>query len=308
MNDNLRRRVVYSLLVTCFCGCTQKETPPPESKAPDEQQTETHTPVAKAPTREMQALKDVTGSPQPEPAPIPADAPAKMSPEPAKPAPSDAKSPLQAQAAHADFGGAFTPGHVFQEKNGEQTMRQVKLASLIVTSEKLVAADPATIQFEEERVPLDRKIQPGRYPVTLALAKLASGDELCACARVEFKDAPAVRWEMATRTGEKLEEGDKFPFGGDSGQACLADSEAINSIDDPGAYEQMFFDGLLPQISKRREIGEPTWGEVAVGDTGTNLISFEYGDSGFACYWGFDEAGNVVQLVLDFGRVPDRGR
>jgi hypothetical protein len=306
MNHNFRRRNVCLLLVVCFCGCTQKQAPPRESKAPDQRQSKDFGSAAEGPTREKQRPDGAAESQEPEPA-------SKAADDRSEPAPSAANSAPQPHVVHADFRGAFTPGQVFKGEDGERTMRQVTVASLVVKSGKLVAADPATIQFEEQRRPFNRKIEPGKYPVTLALARFSGGDERCACVRLEVKDAEAVRWEMATRTGEKLEslrDGEMFTFGVDSGQACFVDAEAIDSIDNPGEYERMFFDELLPRINKHREMEEPAWGEVAVGETGANLVGFDagYGDGAYASFWGFDEGGDAVQLVIDFGLLTETVR
>jgi hypothetical protein len=106
-----------------------------------------------------------------------------------------------------------------------QNLNFVSIGNLIIKSGKFVACDPYC--YPEEK-PFDKTFAPGVYPV---ITVNDGGQE--SCIFVRFKDTVAVRWENATRVGEKLEdlkEGECFSYGVDAGTGSFMDADAAKIL------------------------------------------------------------------------------
>ncbi|OAB45290.1 DUF4241 domain-containing protein [Paenibacillus glacialis] len=183
-------------------------------------------------------------------------------------------------------------------------LRPETLEQITIVSGKMVACDPLI----SHNHPFERTIQSGKYPV---VAWWHKEEERIAAAELKLSDTRPIRWEMAVRPGQnvnELKDGSIFGYPVDTGLGCFGDVEAIDKLDEMEARLQRdlgddfisLYDNLIEDVLSERD---DNWGSVIVcEDTGLNVVMFSsgYGDGFYASYWGFDADDNVVCLVTDF--------
>jgi hypothetical protein len=172
------------------------------------------------------------------------------------------------------------------------------LADVSLTSGEVVACDAAIL----DELPFERRVTPGRYPLTLLIAKIKD-DERVAFAVLRFSAQPVLQWELAIKPGQDrttLKPDQIFGYGVDSGTGAFADAKAIAAIvDDPEAM-QKFVNDCGDEMQKCYRHTR-SWA-VAEGESGSiAAFSSGYGDGFYASYFGLDAAGAPAVLVTDFG-------
>ncbi len=183
-------------------------------------------------------------------------------------------------------------------------LRSETLEQITIVSGKIVACDPLI----SHNHPFERTIPSGKYPV---VAWWHKEEERIAAAELKLSDTRPIRWEMAVRPGQnvnELKDGSIFGYPVDTGLGCFGDVEAIDKLDEMEARLQRdlgddfisLYDNLIDDVLSEHD---DNWGSVIVcEDTGLNVAMFSsgYGDGFYASYWGFDADDNVVCLVTDF--------
>lgn len=188
-----------------------------------------------------------------------------------------------------------------------------------VPSGKVIAADPLCYMFGEHVIApvLAREIPKGSYPAEVAICRNEYvGIRMCT-ARLKIKDTEAVRYELAESEEEtaaaKCKDGVMHGFPVDAGMMCFIDAGAAKNYadflgkwhkDNPGKnhyddYFAAFFaesDKKLPAY--QREGGD--FIEWTNPDSGERMvqISSGFGDGFYQSYWGFDESGEVCELIV----------
>lgn len=187
-----------------------------------------------------------------------------------------------------------------------------------IPSGRVVVADPLCYMFGEHSIApvLEKEIPAGSYPVDVSIYRdNMIGIRMCT-ARLKIKETAAVRYEIAAPLPEtaaaKFKDGVMSGYPVDAGMMCFCDSKAAAEYadflakwhrDNPGKnhyddYFAAFFadsEKQLPQF--QREGGD--FIEWAVPDTGNRLvmISSGLGDGFYQCYWGYDESGEICELI-----------
>lgn len=204
---------------------------------------------------------------------------------------------------HTDFARAFRDGETITSGDGAlATMRVYALGELVAPSGVIVACDPLTAI---EPKPFAQRVAPGRYPVLVSVAQLATGDQRVACAQLHLSDAPVARWEMARLDGQEqiaLGEGEFFGYGVDAGVGCFMDARAASALDLHYERDESYDEALIDALEAHHM---DTWdyADVALDEgDGLNVIMFTsgWGDGVFASYWGYDASGSPACLVTDF--------
>lgn len=188
-----------------------------------------------------------------------------------------------------------------------------------VPSGKVIIADPLCyLAGEHIMAPvLEREIPKGSYPAEVSICRHNEiGMRMCT-ARLKIKDTKAVRYELAKSEEEsaafKAKDGVMHGFPVDAGMMCFIDAEGAKSYakflekwhkENPGKnhyddYFQAFFeesDKKLPAY--QREGGD--FIEWANPDTGERMvqISSGFGDGFYQSFWGFDEGGELCELIV----------
>lgn len=188
-----------------------------------------------------------------------------------------------------------------------------------VPSGKVIAADPLCYMFGEHVIApvLKREIPKGSYPAEVSICRHDYiGVRMCT-ARLKIKDTKAVRYEQAESEEEtaaaKLKDGVMHGFPVDAGMMCFIDAGAAKNYAEflgkwhkknPGKnhyddYFAAFFaesDKKLPAY--QREGGD--FIEWTNPDSGERMvqISSGFGDGFYQSFWGFDESGDVCELIV----------
>ncbi|MGC4861042.1 DUF4241 domain-containing protein [Micromonospora sp. NRRL B-16802] len=162
---------------------------------------------------------------------------------------------------------------------------------LRLTSGRLVAADPSSLEFDAE--PFTVSVPAGAYPVSISLATFLDdpGHSRVCAARLDVNDRPTVRWELALRDGQEpidLGHREFFGFGVDAGMACFVDADARERMKDVW----LTLDGLIDP--RHRTI-----------DSGAMVVwSSGWGDGAYPTWIGYDATESVTCFVADMLLFP----
>jgi len=201
--------------------------------------------------------------------------------------------------AHSPFSEVFTSGARFAREQGapvEAEMSVHLVGELKVPTGRLCASDPFTTFFDEKHEGFARQTPTGVFPVEVAVARFAHGDQRVACARVRFgpPGVRGVRWEPALFEGQAPPKDDDLPaYGVDSGTGCFFDEAACATIDEATT------DAWLAATNSNY-VSTWTWHVAEVGAANVVMFSSGGGDGLYSSYWGFDAGGQLVELVTDF--------
>lgn len=157
----------------------------------------------------------------------------------------------------------------------------------------ILVGDPGTTDFAAPASPLALRAPTGVFPVEVALATFDAGDTRVACARVRFADRPATKWEAALFEGDVAGPDAEAAYGVDCGTGCFYDAAACGEVDE--ATSAAWLAAL-----RRNAVDTWSWHVAKVGHANVVMFSSGWGDGFYGSYWGFDEYGEVVELVTDF--------
>ena len=165
-----------------------------------------------------------------------------------------------------------------------------EIGRLRVTSGRIVAADPMSIDFADSWLPLAREVPRGDFPVELALAESAGQPTRIVCARVRFAVGPALCWEparFATRAGGEDDAGYEVVHGA----GCFFDAAACAPIDEATMRAG-------EAALARNRVDGWTWHVAALADA--NVVMFVSPEHcGYPlCYWGFDARSELCGYLI----------
>jgi|RhiMetdeSRZDD1v2_1073273.scaffolds.fasta_scaffold11457_3 uncharacterized protein DUF4241 len=194
------------------------------------------------------------------------------------------------------FQAAFHKDTKVKYRDFSYLFYNLDIGKIKIESGKIIACDPIVMH---DRTPFTQSFPIGEFPVTLAMAK-TNNDERVAFSRILFSANPVEKWEFALHRGQKpipLKDTSFYCYGVDAGTGIYIDSIAnkLFNLKDHGDWENVF-------IKKAEENGYKGF----IHDfEGHNLATFStgYGDGCYAVYIGFDNNGNVCQLLTDFALV-----
>jgi hypothetical protein len=172
-----------------------------------------------------------------------------------------------------------------------------RLPDLWLPTGEIVAADG----FIMQRQPFTRRVRPGRYPITIAIAAFAT-DERIAFAQIRFSGHSVARWEMALIAGQDvstLQAGYFFGYPVDSGTGCFADPQAVELINDASDPDMTFFNEVSTEMDKVYRHTR-SWVHIETPKGSAALFSSGFGDGMYPSYFGLDETMEPVVLLTDF--------
>lgn len=209
--------------------------------------------------------------------------------------------------AQADLNAIIHGSHV-----DDMPVEHLPIGDLLLPTGRIVVCDPLAMP---DMPALTRTVAPGRYPVTLHLARTSDFDTRVALAEVSFRLEHADRFELATRPGEDVahleEDGDFFGFPVDAGLGGFMDAEAAQhyahvrqafQADRPNGnlYTDLFEAEFTKNAAPGRRDGD--WINYRFpGRPDLNVVMFSsgYGDGVYPAYWGVSRNGGTVSLVAD---------
>jgi hypothetical protein len=196
------------------------------------------------------------------------------------------------------FETAFVDGTRAPGPDGELTFTKKRIGSLKVSSGRIVAGDPLVLDDPE---PFVIVFPIGAVPVELAVARIGN-DERIAFARLLFSERPVVRWEPALLAGQdpaKLEPGELFGYGVDSGTGGFMDRAAAVALAQRFEKDDSYFEAI---VAKMDETQRTTWSATLweLGKENAAFFSSGWGDGLYGSYVGYDASGKIARLLTDF--------
>jgi hypothetical protein len=204
----------------------------------------------------------------------------------------------------------YTPFQNLFKKTG---YTDFKAGELNVSTGKMVILDPV---FIENSVLLDKLVPTGKFPVYLFFTDCDLGYRI-AYSMVQFKEGIPSKWEFALVDSAKRSKNIAALGMVKSGAGILGFSD--KSATKLFYRQKSGFEGLYPSRNFYQDVlslefnkngGNPN-GSLSGGDwtnffplgqKDENLLLFStgVGNNVFPAYWGLDENGKPMQLVLDF--------
>lgn len=204
------------------------------------------------------------------------------------------------------------------EQINAQELIEIHIGDINLPTGKIIAGDPF---FTDGQMPFARTVEPDKYPVHIYVTEIDEDHSRVAYAKIKFRAEEAKKWILAITedlTEEELEELGEEEFYGfpvESGIACFLDEQTnaqlVAKMDaaeekDP---ESNYYDEVLAAEFKEysgknklsRDLGD--WNDHHPDkESDNNVIMFAsgWGDGYYPAYWGLNENGDTVELVLDF--------
>jgi hypothetical protein len=217
------------------------------------------------------------------------------------------------------FDPMFQNGVRYRLGDGTEAVVEVQDAgTLNLATGRVTACDPFWGgQVERQVAPFTVTVPPGRYPVSVSLARgLLDGPDpvplLGAAAKLTIREEPVVAWEVALRLGQnpaRLQDDQIYTMGVDSGHGSLLDASAVGALaalDEPGSELDTLFE----------QVWSTEWANLVVDQaSGLNVVVFHcgLGDGGYATWIGRNAAGEPACFVVDllvfsdsYGPITDR--
>lgn len=188
---------------------------------------------------------------------------------------------------------------VFVLSDAEMAERRITvtpIGDLDLPTGAIIACDPLVSDPT-----LSRKVEPGRYPVSLLEAR-----GRVATAVLRFSPGAPVRWELATVPGEDVAalKGDEvYGYPVDAGLASFMDKTAIVLMSDEQdklKYGDYYGEVLAAEFAPNQDRFVL---HHAVAGNPLNIAMFGsgWGDGSYSPFWGLDAAGEPPLLMTDFG-------
>ena len=198
------------------------------------------------------------------------------------------------------FEGSYLEGTVVNQDGEKMTFLKKDIGQLSITSGKIIATDPIVLH---DATPYVHDFPKGLFPVELAIIKIGN-DKRIGFSRIKFNDSSISRWEFALKEGQEkipITSSEIIGYGVDGGTGMFIDEDGakyLNSLDFDDYWEEIF-------VTKFSEKWKPTWSYLNYEFNGKNLVAFStgYGDGYYGTYVGYDEDGNISQLLTDFGII-----
>jgi hypothetical protein len=195
------------------------------------------------------------------------------------------------------FQNAYNPGTQYNDTNINCTFYNFDAGKLNVESGKLIAGDPLVMI---QAMPFKTKFPKGWFPVQLAMAKMKN-DERVAFSRVLFSNSTVTQWEHALLPGQKqiqLTDSLFYCYGVDTGTGVFIDSIANDIAEN---FDFKMAEHIFIDLAEENHYKGYTY-----NFNGHNLATFStgYGDGCYATYIGYNQKGEVCQLLTDFGLIP----
>jgi hypothetical protein len=209
------------------------------------------------------------------------------------------------------------PYDLHSEMSGQELV-EIHIGDVNLPTGRIIASDPF---FVDSQRPFSRTVEPDKYPVYIYMAEIDKLHHRIAYAKVKFRPGDATKWILALTddlTEEELGslEADEFyGFPVESGLAAFMDEETgaefIAKMDalEEANPEANYYDEVLAEEFRlysgknnfSRELGD--WNDHKISNgTDNNLIMFAsgWGDGYYPAYWGLNENGDTIELVIDF--------
>lgn len=211
--------------------------------------------------------------------------------------------PSLALAADWDPATASSNFGVFALSDTQLAERKITvtpIGELELPTGEIIACDP--LITNEDWPALERKVKPGRYPVTLFEAQ-----GRVAAAFLRFRPGVPVRWELAILPGQDVStlNGDEiFGYPVDAGLGSFMDKAAMGlmtAAQNKLKPDQNYYDDVLAAEFAPNQDRFVMHHPVASNPVNIAMFWSGWGDGFYPSFWGLDAAGEPVVLMTDFG-------
>ncbi|MBZ0234730.1 MAG: DUF4241 domain-containing protein [Deltaproteobacteria bacterium] len=237
-----------------------------------------------------------------------------------KPAAKKKAAPAKKRSASSATNRKKLPAYVSVERDrsrflhdgehfGATSLALHTIGHLETPSGTIVTCDP----FIVDGPALARTVEPGSYPVSLAVATFDGeqhkGDQRVAAATVHFRPGVPARWEVATFDATPTRKGGEPGYPVDAGTGCFMDARAQEAIKaEPTIWPTPSQKALEQQLLTDHYTHTWSWAVYRPDPASrANCVAFMsgYGDGTYSSYWGLDETGAPVCLTTDFEVFTD---
>lgn len=222
------------------------------------------------------------------------------------------KDALQSPVDYCDF---------FAQKTiDDATMHRVRLGKVHFPSGRFFVADPLMELSDPDTKPYLQPIPKGSHECVLFVADFGNGHYRHAAFSVIVSDKTPCVWTQGLCGDENFDDLDDddswgyFGFGVDTGLAAIGDEAARRAFaqfeeqwyakNPDGNIYSDYFDALFAQSLKDDPVchmrGDRLLFNVPDTDLNIAMIASGWGDGYYPVYLGYDAAGNVCQIVVDF--------
>ncbi len=199
-----------------------------------------------------------------------------------------------------------------------ETRGFTEVGKVDITSGHVVVADPLCYIAMGKYTPvLEKEIPNGTYTADISICKSQQvGLRICT-ARLKIKDAKAVRYELAKPVPETAANVSKngevwtgYPV--DAGMTCFIDAKGADKMGEwidnwhkqnqgKNHYDD-YFAAIFAESYKKLPAYQREGGDfIEWTNPDTNekmvMISSGFGDGFYQCFWGFDESGEICELI-----------
>lgn len=203
---------------------------------------------------------------------------------------------LHSKAFPEIFDAAFHKETKVKQGNFSFSFYPYDIGKINIETGKIIACDPIVAK---DALPFIYQFPTGQFTVALAMAKTYN-DERVAFSRILFSMAAVAKWELALEKGQEplpLKDSATYCYGVDGGTGIFIDSVANREMTQLSQDKWMdIFVGKMEKSDYKGYIYDLEERNFAVFSTG-------WGDGCYSTYVGFDEKGNICQLLTDFGLV-----
>jgi Protein of unknown function (DUF4241) len=214
--------------------------------------------------------------------------------------------PLSPPAYVKAFDLAFRPGFTWPgDDKVPVPFEVIEGGQLSITSGVIKAADPFLLT---EDAGFQQKVPLGQFPVRFAHARVhgKAGGRI-AFARVDFSQAPVVRWQMATTPGQDpatLQKDYIFGYPVDAGTGSFMDQAAARSLlaklKDSDAAQAVTDQWISAGEASGKSKGLSFYLNVDAAPGNLIMFTSGWGDGFYASYFGYAADGSVATLLTDF--------
>tara|TARA_R110002096_G_C14412626_1_gene708397 strand:+ start:60 stop:866 length:807 start_codon:yes stop_codon:yes gene_type:complete len=191
----------------------------------------------------------------------------------------------------------------------------IEIGKLKVPTGKIVVCDPLVTP---DMQPLTREVKTGEFPIKIYEVKTENSGDRYAIAKLEFNQQRAIKWVLALRDGEDIneltDEGDFFGFPVDAGLGGFFDIQAgveylkfqdefMKSNPNGNIYDDFFAMEFKKSAKDQNDPNDyGNWVNFKLPNSDLNITMFQsgYGDGMYPAFWGIDKNGEITSLVIDF--------
>ena len=208
-----------------------------------------------------------------------------------------------------------------KEVNGNKLFL-LNMGKVKFTTNEILVRDPLVWLRKEEK-PYFTKVPTGEYDLETLVVELDYDDYRYVASRVKLKDKDSFVYHQALEGDENLEDVDSnsiFGFGVDAGLATIVDTDTRDAYcqfeadwyrENPNKniYDDFFAEEFRKNYIKnpefQREGGDWINFEIPNTKYSIHMIQSGFGDGYYPVYFGYDETGELCDIVIEYICVVD---